>query len=109
MIAARAMLSKAAPLLAVAGLLAIWQVASLILNTDSFPSALDGIPKHLPALLRVEKLVKKARKAKLLAGPKPARPAASQRPSRSTCRARDAAPSCCSIRATRNTSSTSSA
>ena len=30
------------------------------------PSALDGIPKHLPALLRVEKLVKKARKAKLL-------------------------------------------
>jgi MazG family protein len=31
------------------------------------PSALDGIPKHLPALLRVEKLVKKARKAKVLA------------------------------------------
>jgi uncharacterized protein YabN with tetrapyrrole methylase and pyrophosphatase domain len=32
-------------------------------------SALDGIPKHLPALLRVEKLVKKARKAKIpLAG-----------------------------------------
>lgn len=30
------------------------------------PSVLDGIPKHLPALLRVEKLVKKARKAKLL-------------------------------------------
>jgi len=29
-------------------------------------SALDGIPKHLPALMRVEKLVKKARKAKLL-------------------------------------------
>lgn len=29
------------------------------------PSALDGIPKHLPALLRVEKLVKKARKGKL--------------------------------------------
>ena len=37
------------------------------------PSALDGIPKHLPALLRVEKLVKKARKAKLLADPKPVR------------------------------------
>src|SRR5919108_1570501 len=32
------------------------------------PSALDGIPKHLPALLRAEKLVKKARKAGLLAG-----------------------------------------
>jgi len=32
-------------------------------------SALDGIPKHLPALLRAEKLVKKARKAKIpLAG-----------------------------------------
>jgi len=30
------------------------------------PSALDGIPKHLPALLRAEKLVKKARKANLL-------------------------------------------
>jgi MazG family protein len=30
-------------------------------------SALDGIPKHLPALLRAEKLVKKARKAGLLA------------------------------------------
>jgi MazG family protein len=30
------------------------------------PSAFDGIPKHLPALLRVEKLAKKARKAKLL-------------------------------------------
>jgi len=30
-------------------------------------SALDGIPKHLPALLRAEKLVKKARKARLLA------------------------------------------
>jgi XTP/dITP diphosphohydrolase len=31
------------------------------------PSALDGIPKHLPALLRAEKLVKKARRAKLAA------------------------------------------
>ena len=30
------------------------------------PSALDGIPKHLPALLRAEKLVKKARKARIL-------------------------------------------
>ena len=32
-------------------------------------SALDGIPKHLPALLRAEKLIKKARKAKLIATP----------------------------------------
>lgn len=30
------------------------------------PSALDGIPKHLPALQHAEKLTKKARKAKLL-------------------------------------------
>ena len=29
-------------------------------------SALDGIPKHLPALLRAEKLLKKARRAKIL-------------------------------------------
>jgi uncharacterized protein YabN with tetrapyrrole methylase and pyrophosphatase domain len=29
-------------------------------------SALDGIPKHLPALLRAEKLVKKAHKAGLM-------------------------------------------
>ena len=50
MIAARAMLSKAAPLLAVVGLLAIWQIAALILNTDSFPSALDGI-RAIPAIL----------------------------------------------------------
>jgi uncharacterized protein YabN with tetrapyrrole methylase and pyrophosphatase domain len=37
------------------------------------PSVLDGIPKHLPALLRAEKLVKKARKAKLLPAATPAR------------------------------------
>src|SRR5438034_11625867 len=34
------------------------------------PSALDGIPKHLPALLRAEKLVKKARRARLLSDSK---------------------------------------
>ena len=33
------------------------------------PSAFDGIPKHLPALLRAEKLVKKARKAGLVDPP----------------------------------------
>lgn len=33
------------------------------------PSALDGIPRHLPALLRAEKLVKKARRAKIAAVP----------------------------------------
>jgi len=36
-------------------------------------SALDGIPKHLPALLRAEKLLKKAKKAKLLPVNRPAR------------------------------------
>lgn len=37
-------------------------------------SVLDGIPKHLPALARAEKLVKKARKARLLPdAPPPAR------------------------------------
>ena len=36
------------------------------------PSVLDGIPRHLPALMRVEKLVKKARKAHwVTADPKP--------------------------------------
>lgn len=35
------------------------------------PSMLDGIPKHLPALLRAEKLIKKARRAGLLAGKTP--------------------------------------
>jgi uncharacterized protein YabN with tetrapyrrole methylase and pyrophosphatase domain len=33
-------------------------------------SAFDGIPKHLPALLRVEKLLKKAKKADLFAAEK---------------------------------------
>ncbi len=42
------------------------------------PSALDGIPKRLPALLRAAKLVKKARKAKLLAAA-PAKPARTKR------------------------------
>lgn len=46
------------------------------------PSALDGIPKHLPALMRAEKLLKKARKAKLpvrdIAGPKLTRAAVSK-------------------------------
>ena len=36
-------------------------------------SVLDGIPRHLPALARAEKLVKKARKAKLLPAAAPVR------------------------------------
>jgi NitT/TauT family transport system permease protein len=50
MIGVRALLSRSAPLLAVAGLLGIWQIAALILNTDSFPSALDAI-RAIPAIL----------------------------------------------------------
>jgi len=38
------------------------------------PSALDGVPKHLPALLRAEKLLKKARRAKLALEPVTGRP-----------------------------------
>ncbi|MCX6904095.1 MAG: MazG family protein [Verrucomicrobia bacterium] len=38
------------------------------------PSALAGIPRHLPALMRVEKLAKKARKANLLVSAKNHRP-----------------------------------
>ena len=37
------------------------------------PSALDGIPKHLPALLRAEKLLKKARRSGLAAPQAPKR------------------------------------
>src|SRR5271170_4370782 len=48
------------------------------------PSALDGIPKHLPALLRAEKLLKKARKAKL-----PAPNASRQKPRTKTALARE--------------------
>ena len=46
-------------------------------------SAFDGIPKHLPALLRAEKLVKKARKAGLTESPAGRRPLAIYR----SCRA----------------------
>ncbi|THD68724.1 MAG: ABC transporter permease [Bradyrhizobium sp.] len=50
MIKVRAILSRLAPLFACIGLLGIWQVASLILNTDSFPSALDAI-RAIPSIL----------------------------------------------------------
>jgi NitT/TauT family transport system permease protein len=46
----RALISRLAPLLACIGLLGIWQIASLILNTDSFPSALDAI-RAIPSIL----------------------------------------------------------
>jgi NitT/TauT family transport system permease protein len=43
-------LSRTAPLLACLGLLAIWQVAALILDTDSFPTALQAI-RAIPSIL----------------------------------------------------------
>ncbi|MDB5656519.1 MAG: transporter permease [Tardiphaga sp.] len=45
-----AVLSKAAPLLAVIGLLCAWQVGSLLLDTDSFPTALEAL-RAVPAIL----------------------------------------------------------
>jgi len=42
------------------------------------PSALDGIPRHLPALLKAQKLIKKAQKAKLVEKAPPA-PATSRK------------------------------
>src|SRR4249919_692452 len=50
MIAGRALLSRFAPLLACLGLLAIWQAAALILQTDSFPTALEAI-RAVPSIL----------------------------------------------------------
>src|ERR1700750_594987 len=46
----RDLLSRLAPLLACLGLLAIWQAASLALNNDSFPTALQAI-RAVPAIL----------------------------------------------------------
>ena len=46
------------------------------------PSALDGSPRHLPALLRAEKLLKKADKAQLLDAPQGPRARAAARPLR---------------------------
>jgi NitT/TauT family transport system permease protein len=47
---ARKLLSHLAPWLACIGLLGIWQVAALILDTDSFPTALDAL-RAVPAIL----------------------------------------------------------
>src|SRR3981189_1144252 len=46
----RTLISRLAPLLACLGLLGIWQVAALVLNTDSFPTALDAI-RAVPSIL----------------------------------------------------------
>src|SRR5450432_2787407 len=50
MISGRALLSRLAPLLACLGLLAIWQVAALILSNDSFPTAIEAI-RAVPSIL----------------------------------------------------------
>jgi NitT/TauT family transport system permease protein len=50
MMTVRIWVARAAPLLAVIGLLGIWQIAALILNTDSFPTALDAL-RAIPSIL----------------------------------------------------------
>jgi NitT/TauT family transport system permease protein len=44
------MMRRAAPFLACIGLLLVWQLASLALNNDSFPTALEAI-RAIPAIL----------------------------------------------------------
>jgi NitT/TauT family transport system permease protein len=46
----RSFTARLAPLLACLGLLAVWQVAALVLNSDSFPTALDSV-RAIPAIL----------------------------------------------------------
>src|ERR1700688_5180168 len=50
MMPVRTLISRSAPLLACLGLLGIWQVAALIINTDSFPTALEAI-RAIPSIL----------------------------------------------------------
>ena len=50
MISARALVTRSAPLLACLGLLGVWQIGALILNTDSFPTAWDAI-RAIPSIL----------------------------------------------------------
>src|SRR6202158_4104812 len=50
MILLRSLVSRSAPVLACLGLLAIWQVAALILNTDSLPTAIEAI-RAIPSIL----------------------------------------------------------
>ncbi|MBC7584869.1 MAG: ABC transporter permease [Tardiphaga sp.] len=50
MITPAAMLSKSAPLLACIGLLGAWQATSLLLNTESFPTAWEAL-RAVPAIL----------------------------------------------------------
>src|SRR4029077_15850469 len=50
MMVARMLVSGLAPLLACLGLLGIWQVGALTLNTESFPTALEAL-RAVPAIL----------------------------------------------------------
>jgi NitT/TauT family transport system permease protein len=50
MMSPRAMLTRAAAVLACLGLLAVWQLASLALNNDSFPTAIEAI-RAIPSIL----------------------------------------------------------
>jgi NitT/TauT family transport system permease protein len=50
MISANAILRRAAPVLACLALLVIWQLASLALNNDSFPTAIEAI-RAIPSIL----------------------------------------------------------
>jgi NitT/TauT family transport system permease protein len=50
MMSARAILVRIAPVLACLGLLAVWQIASLMLNNDSFPTAIEAI-RAIPSIL----------------------------------------------------------
>ncbi len=50
MISGRTVLSRSAPLLACLGLLGIWQIGALILNTESFPTALEAL-RAIPSIL----------------------------------------------------------
>jgi NitT/TauT family transport system permease protein len=50
MMSGRKLVSSAAPLLACLGLLGIWQIGALLLNTDSFPTALDAL-RAVPSIL----------------------------------------------------------
>ena len=50
MMSARGLLARAAPVLACVGLLALWQIASLAINHDSFPTAIEAI-RAIPSIL----------------------------------------------------------
>src|SRR5246127_427601 len=50
MISMRALVSRSAPLLACLGLLGIWQIGALILNSDSFPTAMQAL-RAVPSIL----------------------------------------------------------